>query len=214
MENLKSLIKAVLAKCGKIYRFHEDEELVNIYVQTEDECAFEQLFERHLDSVYAIVYRILRNSHDTEDVVQDIFVTLSQKLSGFRKESSFTTWLFRISTNAALMKIRNNRKLSNNYTFEDSRNYEEIKETGNTYLHNTGNQRPDHKALRKEKAQILEEAIQQLPESYRIVIHLRDIEGMTYDEISKILDISLQAVKSRIHRARMVLRTKLSYYFN
>lgn len=213
MNIFKKLLQSVLVRCGNLYSFHSDKKLINIYLNSKDECAFDELVNRYIDRIYALCFRITKNKEITEDVVQEIFVTLSQKLHTFRAESSFSTWLYRISTNAALMKIRKEKRHINEEISEDV-----IFDNGNTkkfvYVAKDSSKRPDDYILKKEAEQTFNNALNKLPETYRLVIHLKDIDGFSYSQIANILNISTQAVKSRIHRARLVLREDLSEYFN
>ncbi len=213
MNIFKKLLQSVLVRCGNLYSFHSDKKLINIYLESKDECAFDELVNRYIDRIYALCFRITKNKEITEDVVQEIFVTLSQKLHTFRAESSFSTWLYRISTNAALMKIRKEKRHINEEISEDI-----IFDNGNkkkfVYVAKDSSKRPDDYILKKEAEQTFNNALNKLPETYRLVIHLKDIDGFSYSQIANILNISTQAVKSRIHRARLVLREDLSEYFN
>ena len=145
--------------------------------------------------------------------MQEIFVTLSLKLDTFRAESSFSTWLYRISTNAALMKLRKEKKHNIEGLSEDI-NFSEDDVKSFKYVAKDSSKRPDTYLLKKEAEEVFNQQLNNLPETYRIVIHLKDIDGFSYNQIADILDISTQAVKSRIHRARLVLRDNLSDYFN
>ena len=212
MNIFKKLLQSVLIRCGNLYNFQNDEKLINIYIDDNDECAYDELVNRYIDRIYALCYRITKNKEITEDVVQEIFITLSQKLHTFRAESTFSTWLYRISTNAALMKLRKEKK-HNIETISEDVNYTE---DNNTFSHviEDSSKRPDDYYLSKEAEQEFNNALNKLPETYRLVIHLRDIDGFSYNEIANILETTTQTVKSRIHRARLILRKDLSDYFN
>jgi len=213
MNIFKKLLQSVLIRCGNLYNFQNDKKLINLYIEENDECAFDELVNRYIDRIYALCFRITKNKEITEDVVQEIFITLSQKLHTFRAESSFSTWLYRISTNAALMKIRKEKR-HNNEAISDDVNYTESNNNKFTYVIKDSTKRPDNFILRKEAEQEFNNALNKLPETYRLVIHIKDIDGFSYNQIANILETSTQAVKSRIHRARLVLREELSEYFN
>ena len=167
---------------------------------------------RYIDRIYALCFRITKNKEITEEVVQEIFITLSQKLHTFRGESSFSTWLYRITTNASFMKIRKEKR-HNNEEISDDVNYSESN-TKFAYVIKDSSKRPDKFVLNKEAEKEFNNALNKLPETYRLVIHLKDIDGLSYSEIANILDTTTHAVKSRIHRARLMLRKELSEYFN
>ena len=212
MNIFKKLLQSVLVRCGNLYNFQSDEKLIKIYIDEIDECAYDELVNRYIDRIYALCFRITKNKEITEDVVQEIFITLSQKLHTFRAESSFSTWLYRISTNAALMKLRKEKR-HNIETIAEDVNYNEDNNKF-SYIVEDSSKRPDDYYLSKEAEQEFNNALNKLPETYRLVIHLRDIDGFSYNEIANILETTTQAVKSRIHRARLILRKELSVYFN
>jgi len=211
MNFFKKILKIMLVKCGSIYYFHNDKELIDLFINEGDECGFDEIVNRYIDKIYSLVFRITKNKEMTEDVVQEIIVTLSQKLDTFRGESSFSTWLYRISTNAALMKLRSEKKYINDQVIEDNISFDD--DNFGTYVPKDTSKSPDTFYMRKEAGEVFDNALNNLPESYRIIIHLKDIEGFSYSEIADILEISVQAVKSRIHRARLLLRESLSDYF-
>jgi len=213
MNIFKKLLQSVLIRCGNLYNFQNDEKLINLYIQEKDECAFDELVNRYIDRIYSLCFRITKNKEITEDVVQEIFITLSQKLHTFRAESTFSTWLYRISTNAALMKLRKEKR-HNNEVISDDVNYSENNNNNFTYIAKDSSKRPDVFLLRKESENEFNNALNKLPETYRLVIHLKDIDGFSYSQIANILEITTQAVKSRIHRARLELRNELSDYFH
>ena len=213
MNIFKKLLKSVLVRCGNLYSYQSDKKLIDLYINKNDECAFDELVNRYIDRIYALCFRITKNKEITEDVVQEIFVTLSLKLDTFRSESSFSTWLYRISTNAALMKLRKEKKHNIEGLAEDI-NFSEDDVKSFNYVAKDSSKRPDTYLLKKEAEEVFNQHLNNLPETYRIVIHLKDIDGFSYNQIADILDISTQAVKSRIHRARLVLRDNLSDYFN
>ncbi|NIP30262.1 MAG: sigma-70 family RNA polymerase sigma factor [Candidatus Dadabacteria bacterium] len=206
---LRKLIQTMLIKCGNLYSYYKDEKLINIYLQQNDECAYEELVNRYLDRIFSLVYRIVKDVNVSEDVVQEIFLTLSEKLHTFKGNSSFSTWIYRVSTNAALMKLRTEKKHKYDYTLVDEKEYDENYYANMTYQATDSKYRPDLINYKKESFDLLEKSINNLSENYRVVIHLKDIEGMSIREISEILDISIQAVKSRIHRARLELKSIL-----
>ena len=112
------------------------------------------------------------------------------------------------------MKLRADKKYFNEQSLDEPKQYDDSGMILPRFVASDWSSRPDIYLFRKEALDILNKAIQELPESYRNVIHLKDIEGFSYNEISDILDISVQAVKSRIHRARLILRDKTSNYYD
>lgn len=214
MNFFKQVLKTLLVKCSSIYILHSDKELIDLYIKSSDECAFEEIFNRYIDKIYSLAFRITRNNHLTEDIVQEIFIILSQKLDTFRGDSSFSTWLYRISTNAALMRLRSEKKHIAQVSVDDNLPYDESGSIRPRFIAKDWANVPDVFFFKKEAIEVLEKTLNELPETYKLVIHLKDVEGFSYIEIADILEISVQAVKSRIHRARLMLRDELSNYFS
>ena len=191
----------------------KDELLVKFFVDSQHEEAFTELVNRYSDKVYRLAYRITANPDDAEEVLQEVFIILVEKLNTFRQESKFSTWLYRVAANASYMFLRGGKKnKENQVSFDDYKPYndhgvlEGVQDKDWSDI-------PDYKLLSLEGTQLIEKAISELPEEYKIVFHMKDIEGMTSKEIAKILNLSLPAVKSRVLRARLFLRDKLSNYY-
>jgi RNA polymerase sigma-70 factor (ECF subfamily) len=166
----------------------------------------EEVFHEFAPRVYAVARRMLGQDADAEDVTQDVLVQVVRKLDTFRGESELSTWLHRITVNAALALRRRRSRLS-----------EQHLEISLDYLPqqtDTAGGPPEEKALRGELLQQLEAAIARLPEKYRDTIVLADVEGLPNSEVGELLGLSLPAVKSRLHRARLMLREYLAPYFS
>jgi len=192
----------------------KDGELVESFVSTQDEDAFNELVSRYSDKVYRLAYRITGDPTDAEEVLQEVFIILVEKLGTFRSESKFSTWLYRVASNASYMFLRNGRKYQNSsLSLDDYKPYNdygvlegvEEKDWSST---------PDYQLLSREGTEKIEKAIDELPKDYRTVFHMKDVEGLTSKEIAKILGLTLPAVKSRVLRARLFLRDRLSEYFS
>ncbi len=171
--------------------------------------AFEELISRYESKVYNLAMRFCRNQEDAEEVVQDVFATIYSKLDGFRGQSQFSSWMYRIIVNAAFMKLRK-RKQQHTISIEDlaPQIRQACLEQDNPILH-----RSDTITQNNELRQILDQAINRLPAQYRAVFVLRDVDGLSNQEVSEILDLSIPAVKSRLHRSRLMLRRKLARYY-
>ncbi len=171
--------------------------------------AFEELVNRYESRIYSLGMRMLGNKADAEDVLQETFLAAFEKLKGFREEAAFSTWLIRIATNAALMKLRKDRGLKLTSLDEEIElDQERIKREVTDWTRN-----PARLQEITESREVLERAIAKLPETYRIVFLLRDVEGFTNQEVAKALKLSLPAVKSRLLRARLFLRGELNEFF-
>lgn len=189
-----------------------DEVLIRYFVETQDEEAFSEIVNRYGDKIYRTALRITHNPSDAEDVLQEVFITLIGKLNSFHEESKFSTWLYRVAANASFMHLRAEKKYKNNKSLENYVSYDEDGTFKGVQISDWSD-RPDEMLLSKEVMAIIEKIVNELPVSYRVVFHLRHVEGLPDQEVAKVLGLSVTAVKSRIHRARLFLRDKLSDYF-
>lgn len=169
--------------------------------------AFEELVSRYESKVMNLALRFTRNQEDAEEVVQDVFTTLYRKLQGFEGKSAFSSWLYRIVVNASFMKLRK-RKQQTTVHLEDL-----VQERGVDKDLLLGGTRHDSIPSHRELREVLQGAIDKLPEQYRSVFILRDIDALSNEEVAEILDLSVPAVKSRLHRSRLMLRKKLARYY-
>jgi RNA polymerase sigma-70 factor (ECF subfamily) len=174
-----------------------------------DMAAFESLVKRYDRNVFRIAQHITQNREDAEDVVQDAFLKAYTNLGQFQGQSKFYTWLVRIAVNEALMRLRRRRpermvSLDEDVkTEEDSMPREIADWTPN----------PEQQYNQAELKDILSRTIQGLPTSFRTVFVLRDVEGLSTEETAEALGLSIPAVKSRLLRARLQLRERLTKYF-
>lgn len=176
-----------------------------------DQSAFERLVERFQHRVYRLALRISRNPQDAEEITQDVFLTIYQKIGTFEARAAFGTWLYRIATNAALMKIRS-RRAQNELAIEDY--LPQFTEEGHHRfpVADWGDD-PEHHLLDQEGREALENAISAVPADYQVPLLLRDAEGLSNAEAAEVLGLSVLAVKARLHRARLALRGQLAGYF-
>jgi len=174
-----------------------------------DMAAFERLVKRHTDKLFRIAIRITKCHEDAEEVVQDAFIKAFSKLEAFEERSRFSTWLTRIAINTALMKVRGKAKYKTLSLTDNEQNDTAIIPA------EVQDWRPNPEQLysRGELTAILTKALDSLPEHYRTIIVLRDIEGFSIAETAEVLNLSLTAVKARLLRARLQLREELSPYF-
>ena len=174
-----------------------------------DISAFEQLLKRYDRNVFRIANYITQNREDAEDVVQDAFLKAYQKLDQFQGNSKFYTWLVRIAVNEALMKLRK-RKASKTVSID-----EDVETDEGFVPREVTDWSPNPEQLYKqaELGDILEKTIQGLPAGFRTVFVLRDVEGLSTEETAEALGLSIPAVKSRLLRARLQLRERLSRHF-
>ena len=171
----------------------------------------EDIFRDHAPRVYNLARRMLGNDADAEDVTQDVLLQVLRKLDTFRGQSAFPTWLHRVTVNAALAHRRKRA------VREEHRIYDPLESFQEDGHHTTPVRRwsvpPDQEALDRETQRLIETAIARLPESYRDVYVLADVEGLANAEIGEMLGLSLAAVKSRLHRARLMMRDALAPHF-
>ena len=183
-----------------------DEPALVARLRAGEESAFEQLVRLNSGRLLATARRLLRNEEDARDAVQSAFIRAFQSLGRFREESRLSTWLHRILVNEALMKLRSRKP--------DEESIDDLLpsflEDGHQVRETVDWSDLADKALeRAETVALVDRLIEQLPESYRTVLVLRDIEGMSNAEIAEMLGISTNLVKVRLHRARQALRTLL-----
>ena len=165
--------------------------------QTGDQSAFEQLVRLYEKRVYALTSRMCRNSADAEEAAQEAFLAAWQGLPFFRGDSSFSTWLYRLASNACVDILRREGRRQPNLSLDD--------EDAATDLPD-GSLSPHDEAERSELRQQIEDGLAALPPDYRQVLILRELHQRSYDEIADILSLDLGTVKSRINRGRKRLR--------
>ena len=190
-----------------------DQQLIERFVNNNDEGAFELIVGRYMEKIYNLAYRITRDHYKSEEVLQEVYITLIKRLHTFRGESKFSSWLYRVTVNASYMLLRAEKKYENDISLENYVPYDSKGTLMGRIHHKDWSSRPDIVIYIKEALEILEKAIDELPEVYRVVFYLRDIEGLSNEEVSQVLEISVPAAKSRIHRARLYIRDKVSDYF-
>ncbi len=177
--------------------------------------ALEVLAERYGGRIYRLAFGVTRNQGDAEEVLQDVLLTLARKGASFEGRSALASWIYRITTNAALNK-RRGKRLEVESPLEDllpAFQADGHRAGERSFLLADWSQSPEEECLAGERRRILERAIDTLPEHYRAVLILRDVEGLTNEEVAELLAESVASVKSRLHRARMVLREQLTRDF-
>lgn len=175
--------------------------------QSGDVSAFEKIVSEYQNVVYSVVYRYAENSEDAEDMSQEVFIKMFKNINSFQFKSKLSTWIYRVATNTCIDLVKK-FKQDNTYSLDEGiesvdgeKNYIEISDVSMA---------PENVYERYETRDVINQAIKNLNEEYRTVIILRDIEGLSYDEISEVLSCSVGTVKSRISRGRRKLREILS----
>jgi len=186
-----------------------DESLLVDKAKAGDQQAFTDLVARYQRKIYRLAKNITRNDEDAEDVLQEAFLKAYEHLDSFEGHSKFYTWIVRIAVNEALMKLRK-RRGDREVSLDEpvGLGEEEVKREIAVWEDN-----PEQRYSREEMQQILNEAVDSLKEDFRTVFVLRDIEEMSTEETAEALKISIPAVKSRLLRARLALREKLTRKF-
>jgi RNA polymerase sigma-70 factor (ECF subfamily) len=197
---------------GKFFSI-PDEKLVEAFINENNQSAFEEIVARYADRIYGLALRITRDPGDAEEVLQEVFLALVRKMDTFRQEAKFSSWLYRVAVNASYMHLRSQRKHDADTSLDEYTPYDENGTLMGRVASRDWSDRPDKALISKEAMETIEKAVAELPESYRVVFHLRDIEGLSNEEVADILGLSVPAVKSRLHRGRLFLRDKLSDYF-
>ncbi len=180
-------------------------------LRTRDERAIETLVARYETRVFGLALRLTGSRQDAEEVLQDVFWQVLRHIDSFRGEAKLSSWIFRIATNAALMKLRE-RSGSRELPLEASLGPAMSAEGQIVEAVPDWTRLPSDALERKELARQLASAVDELPPDYRAVVVLRDVEGLSAAEACEVLDLSLPALKSRLHRARLFLRKRLAEY--
>ena len=172
-----------------------------------DERAFRELMETHRDRVFNITYRMLGNRHEAEDVAQEVFITVFKTIETFREESKFSTWLYRVTVNHCKNRIKYLAR-------RHDRDRDELDETSQQQNGAVSGapvraKHPDKALESAQMEKLLQEAIASLDDDQRAVVILRDVEDLSIEEICEITGLPDGTVKSRLHRARLVLRKKM-----
>lgn len=181
--------------------------------QRGDLGAFEGLMGRHRDRVYSLALRMTRSEADAAEITQDAFLAAYEHLEGFRGEAAFGSWVHRIAANHALMRLRHRRVRQ---ATEEDAGGPDFDERGSMvdYPQSDWSRRADEKALDNELRHAIQEATDRLPDDYREVFLLKDLDGLSYEEIAEITGDSVPAIKSRLHRARLALREAIDKFYN
>ncbi|RKG62295.1 sigma-70 family RNA polymerase sigma factor [Corallococcus sp. CA049B] len=193
-------------------RQEEDRRLLT-RAQDGDVSAFEALVGLHQDRVYGLALRMTRSEADAAEITQDTFLSAYQHLKDFRGEAAFGSWVHRIAANHALMRLRHRRVAQ---AAEAELQTPEFTERGTLadYPVSDWSRDAEEKALDAELGQAIQQAADRLPEGYREVFLLKDVDGLSYEQIAEVTGASIPAIKSRLHRARLALREAIDLFYN
>ncbi len=170
--------------------------------------AFDRLMEIHQSRIYNLTYRMMGSKEDASDMTQETFLRAFNSLNRFRGSSSFSTWVYRIACNLCLDEIKRQKRqkarvVDATVQIADDEEIDLIEQMGDSSLD------PQEVLIRREKQEMIQQAIATLPEHQRATLVLYDIQGEPYEEIAVALDISIGTVKSRLNRARLSLKSRL-----
>ena len=173
---------------------------------------FNKLVEIYSDVMYRLIIKIVKNNEDAEDLLQEVFIKISKNIDQFEGRSKLSTWIYKVAINEALMLLRKKKNyeisLDSNNEREDSWKTEEVKKIRDWCCI------PEKELLNTESKKYLQEAIKKLSLNLRLVFVLRDINGLSIRDTAETLDVSESVVKTRLFRARNILRQELNEYFS
>ena len=189
----------------------KNEEALVLDFQNGNLKAYDKIVKIYQKKIYSLSFNLTRNQMDAQDVTQEVLLTLFRKIKLFQGKSAFSSWVYRITVNASYMRLRSKKK-------EPNVSIDELMPSFNS----SGFQQEkiqdwseDTQSLifTNETRDEINKAVDLLPEKEKVVFLLRDIEGLSTEKTGEVLDLTVPAVKSRLHRARLFLRKKLSNYF-
>jgi RNA polymerase sigma-70 factor (ECF subfamily) len=181
-----------------------------------DEQAFEELVGRYEDKLYRLAMRFVRNETDAQEILQDAFLSAWRNLPTFEGRAQFGSWMYRVTVNAALMLLRS-RSRHPEVAVDDvdpTALNDAVAESGQMVRSTTDwSHRPDEQLQSQELRKHIQTSVDGLPEGLRTVFLLRDVEEMSTEDTADLLGLSVPAVKTRLHRARLALREAIGGYF-
>jgi RNA polymerase sigma-70 factor (ECF subfamily) len=184
--------------------------------RTKDEAAFEELVNRYEDKLYRLAMRFVRNETDAQEILQDAFLSAWRNLPTFEGRAQFGSWMYRVTVNAALMLLRSRNRHPEVGVddVEPTALNDAVVENGQMRSNADWSQRPDDQLQSDELRRYIQAAVDTLPEGLRTVFLLRDVEELSTEDTAELLALSVPAVKTRLHRARLALREAIGRYFS
>ena len=187
-----------------------EEKKITRLLKEKDSEGLTRLIERYHYKLFAVANRICNNPSDSEEVLQDVYLKVLEQIERFEERSALSTWLYRITVNAALMKLRSQRSSKFTVSME---NLTTLQCDDENFMRSDEEARsPDDSLLTKELYEQIRDSVETLPEIYQNVFFLRDIQGFSIKETSEMLHTTPAAIKSRLHRSRYFLQEKLKGY--
>lgn len=210
--DLKATGEARVIKMATAYSQKSDRDLV-LACQKREPAAFEELVKRHQRTVYALIYQLAPEWHDTSDMSQEVFIRVWRNINNLRNPSSFRSWLTQIVTNLFYDELRKRPRRLPTVSMDDTIEGDETADMATRDIADTS-ALPDEKILSHELSDAIRQAMTKLPEQFRTAIVLREIEGLSYEEIAILTKTEMGTVKSRIARARTKLQELLQPYLS
>lgn len=174
--------------------------------------AFEELLGRHEETLLRLAFRFVRNEHDAQEVLQDVFVATWRKLPGFQDRAQIGSWLYRVTVNASLMHLRSRKRRPECVGLAPVARSSKQDFDRDVDLEIADRHRPDSQLESQELRRIIQGAIERLPQSLRSVFEVRELRGWSTRQTAKLLNLSEATVKTRLYRARRMLREKVEGY--
>jgi RNA polymerase sigma-70 factor, ECF subfamily len=176
-----------------------------------DVAAFRELLGRHEEHLLRLALRFVRNEQDAQEVLQDVFVATWRKLPGFEERAQIGSWLYRVTVNAALMHLRMRKRRPKLVDFPAADASADVALSEQDLAPNRGF-RPDELLESRELGRVIQAAVEKLPSSLKSVFQVREVQGWSTRQTAKLLGLSEATVKTRLHRARLVLRQEVERY--
>jgi len=190
-----------------------EEAMFVVRLQANEDAAYDELVRTYSSSIFHVAYRMLGDSAEASDVVQEIFLKVFRNIAGFKGEAALKTWIFRIALSEVLNRLRwwKRRHRFGTVSLDDQPNGNG---TGAAHTVASSNPTPEQMLQSKEQETAIQQALGRLSREHRSIIVLRDIEGFSYNEIADVLGVSIGTVKSRLARARADLKQSLMRYLS
>lgn len=169
--------------------------------------SYELLVQRHMNRIYTIVYRVVSNREEAEDITQEIFLKIYHHVKKFEQQASFSTWLYRIATNSALDALdKEKHRREKSFFAQGHIRAKQEENVDQMDLQTSTKEGPEEKILQLELRECINHVLKKLNREQAYLLVMRDFEDLSYDEITKILGVGLSSVKMRIHRARLAFQ--------
>jgi RNA polymerase sigma-70 factor (ECF subfamily) len=179
-------------------------------LRTGDQLAVAELASTYGTKIYQLAFRYVKNREDAEEVAQDVLLKVVRKIDAFRGDAALSSWIYRITFNTAMSRLRNARAARTSEAHEESLDASLSGEASAPREVADWSSLADEQVMRSEMRRRLMKAVLELPPIYRVPVVLRDIQGLTTEEASAVLNVKDQTLKSRLHRGRLILRQRLA----